>query len=347
MFIDLAGHRTTTIHKLHKQYGPVVRIAPDEVSFASSEALRDIYSHNTKYMKGPVYDLFGRQGAFQMRDPDQHRRRQKRIAHVFAPNSLSVMEPLIHEQVRKLLAALDQRVGKPIDMLYWFRMLALDVVGELFLGMSFGALDSGSAPEFVHDLDAAYLVWSIQGQFPLIYRTMCALPGKKLQHFLGAGDRIYDYGANALQDYYNRHGRTPDRKDLLTKLIVGEGDKVTPLTDKQISVEITNLVFAATDTTGNTFTYLFFELARNTGWQKRVRAELAEVEFANGVPNFKSVAQLPVLDAIIQEALRIHPAAPASLQRIAPSSGGVIAGTVVPPNVRDRALPTNLLQRTA
>jgi len=64
--------------------------------------------------------------------------------------------------------------------------------GELFLGNSFGALDSENAPDFVHDLDAAYLAWGIQAQFPLVYNLLCFLPEKRLQHFLSAGDRIYD-----------------------------------------------------------------------------------------------------------------------------------------------------------
>ncbi len=111
------------------------------------------------------------------------------------------------------------------------------------------------------------------------------------------------------------------------------GDSVS-LTDTEISIEITNLVFAATDTTGNTFTYLFWELAKYPEWQSRLREELEHVHFVSGVPSYKDVAQLQILDAVVQEVLRMHPAAPASLQRIDSISGGVIAGIVVPPNVR-------------
>ncbi|KAI9813028.1 MAG: hypothetical protein M1832_006419 [Thelocarpon impressellum] len=331
LFIDLAGQRTATIHGLHQKYGPVVRIGPDDLSFADVEAVNDIYT-GTKFAKAPVYDLFGRQGLFQMQDAEQHQRRQKRVAHVFAPSSLAVMEPAIHDTVRKLLRSLGRRVGQPIDMLRWFRMLALDVVGELFLGKSFGALDTESTPSFVHDLDAGYLTWSVKGQFPVIYWLMCSLPIPSLRHFLGSGDRLYDYGIQALSDYIGRYGRSSKQKDLLTKLIVGDGSgDVTPLSDEDVAIEITNLVFAATDTTGNTFTFMFWEMAQHPEWQRRLRDELKDVEFVDNVPFNKSLAHLPILDAIISETLRLHPAAPASLQRITSSAGGTVAGMAVPP----------------
>lgn len=47
------------MHKLHKKYGPVVRIAPNEVSFASLEAVKEIYaSGGSGYDKTEFYDLF-------------------------------------------------------------------------------------------------------------------------------------------------------------------------------------------------------------------------------------------------------------------------------------------------
>lgn len=43
---------------------------------------------------------------------------------------------------------------------------------------------------------------------------------------------------------------------------------------------------------------------------------------------------LPLLDAIINEALRLHPAAPASLPRETPSGGRTLNGVYIPEKVR-------------
>lgn len=92
--------------------------------------MRDIYGATNGFIKAPVYEAFGRPSSFTIRNKEAHRWRQKRIAHVFAPAAIADVEPLVHEQVRSLLGALDKRVGQTIDLMEWFRILALDVVGS-------------------------------------------------------------------------------------------------------------------------------------------------------------------------------------------------------------------------
>jgi hypothetical protein len=56
---ELTANRRLYIHGLHVRYGPVVRIAPGEVSFTSPEAVKEIYcSGGGGYDKTEFYDLF-------------------------------------------------------------------------------------------------------------------------------------------------------------------------------------------------------------------------------------------------------------------------------------------------
>lgn len=56
---ELRCGRTSYVHALHERYGPVVRLAPDEVSFASAAAVKEIYnSAGSGYDKTDFYDLF-------------------------------------------------------------------------------------------------------------------------------------------------------------------------------------------------------------------------------------------------------------------------------------------------
>ena len=56
---ELKANRTLYIHALHQKYGPVVRVAPNEVSFTSPAALKEIYgSGGSGYDKSDFYDLF-------------------------------------------------------------------------------------------------------------------------------------------------------------------------------------------------------------------------------------------------------------------------------------------------
>jgi hypothetical protein len=56
---ELRAQRTTYIHELHQKYGQVVRVAPNEVSFTSIAAVKEIYcSGGSGYDKTEFYDLF-------------------------------------------------------------------------------------------------------------------------------------------------------------------------------------------------------------------------------------------------------------------------------------------------
>lgn len=56
---ELRANRTLYVHALHQQHGPVVRLAPGEVSFASWDAVKEIYcSGGSGYDKTDFYDLF-------------------------------------------------------------------------------------------------------------------------------------------------------------------------------------------------------------------------------------------------------------------------------------------------
>lgn len=103
---------------------------------------------------------------------------------------------------------------------------------------------------------------------------------------------------------------------------------------------------AAFETSGNTETYLFYEMCRNPIWQDRLREELLtfapQVKFKPGekieiedLPQPKDLDVLPILHAVIQETLRLYPSVPGGQPRRVPrpcTLGGydsIPAGTIV------------------
>jgi hypothetical protein len=56
---EMTANRTMYVHRMHMKYGPVVRIAPNEVVFASQGAVKEIYgSGGSGCDKTEFYDLF-------------------------------------------------------------------------------------------------------------------------------------------------------------------------------------------------------------------------------------------------------------------------------------------------
>ena len=138
-----------------------------------------------------------------------------------------------------------------------------------------------------------------------------------------------------MRSYIALYGRKSCRYDLLTKLITGDAARsISPLTDEEISIEVSNDVFAATDTTGNTITYALYQLCCNPKWQQRLRNELRGSNGREKSWSFQSVQHLPILHAVIMETLRVYPAVPCGLPRITPPQGTKVGNLFIPGNVR-------------
>jgi hypothetical protein len=59
IFQEFSSNRRMYIHQAHQKYGPVVRLGPNEVSFISLAAVREIYaSGGSGYDKTEFYSLF-------------------------------------------------------------------------------------------------------------------------------------------------------------------------------------------------------------------------------------------------------------------------------------------------
>ncbi|KAH6959580.1 cytochrome P450 [Ilyonectria sp. MPI-CAGE-AT-0026] len=332
MLIDLAGNRTSAIHRLHQQYGQSVRVGPREVSYSNQELVKELYGQQTTFRKAPIYDHLSVKplGIFSMRDRNEHSQRRRLLSHAFSQSNLFETEPLIKQIVQKLISHVEDGLGKPLNMLLLFRLTAFDIVGELFLGQSFGGLDSISCPQFLKDMDYHFLLSGVESSFPWLNELLLFLPLPAVKHFLAARDRIIKYGQTSYEKYISQYGRDSGRKDLLTKILSEKTERTTPLTDRETYTEIANLVFAGTDTTSTTLTYLFWELSKNRDWQRRLREELSAVTYNGKVPAYKDIVDLPILDAVITETLRLHPAAPASLQRETPAGGRTLNGVFIP-----------------
>lgn len=89
---EFTAARTTYIHSLHLRYGPVVRIAPNEVAFASAAAAKEIYcSNGSGYDKTEWYDLFkvyDRRTMFTTLGKSEHAKRKRLLADRYANSNI-------------------------------------------------------------------------------------------------------------------------------------------------------------------------------------------------------------------------------------------------------------------
>ena len=144
----VGGRRIFFIDDLHKQYGDVVRIAPDEVSIADVEGFKQIHAHSARFNKAKWYEeltIFPRHSVFTMQTKETHASRRKLFARGFSKSYLrDHYEPIVAEKAKLAVEGIKKRaLNGDEDLMQWWTFLATDTVGQLGFGESFGMLEQG------------------------------------------------------------------------------------------------------------------------------------------------------------------------------------------------------------
>ncbi|KAI1275908.1 cytochrome P450 [Xylaria sp. FL0933] len=337
------GKRYLIVDEVHKRLGPVVRIQPNHISIADDEAIQIIYGHGNGFLKSEFYDAFVsiKRGLFNTRDRVEHTRKRKMVSHTFAPKSVSQFEPYIAENLETFVNRWDELAEKSprgdktahVDCLKWFNYVAFDTIGDLAFGAPFGMLKAGAdIAEVRTSLDAPPIyapaveilnrrgeVSATLGCLPSIKPYAKWLPDPFFSQGLAAVEKL---AGIAIARVKERLDNPPDinRKDLLARLQEGRDEKGEPLGFEELTAEALTQLIAGSDTTSNSSCALLYYVAKTPGVIKKLQEELdAAVPDSNtNVPDYESIRNLPYLEAVINETLRIHSTSGIGLPRQIP-----------------------------
>lgn len=175
-----ASGRTHLQHTdLHRRYGPVVRIAPNEVSLSSPEAARNLLSAGKRFHKTDFYGVFPppeNPDIFTETREDVHAQK-KRVANV--PYSMAAMQqlsPFIDDTIELFMRRIDEHQaasgdgkarGPVFDLGAYLHYFAFDVLGEVAFSRSFGFLAEGrDVDNAIKTIDSSQAYNGIVGQIP-------------------------------------------------------------------------------------------------------------------------------------------------------------------------------------
>lgn len=126
------------------------------------------------------------------------------------------------------------------------------------------------------------------------------------------------------------------RRDFLSRFLEAhQRDPEFITKDRVLALTVANM-FAGSDTTAITLRAIFYYLMKNPSDMKKLKDELTEQEQLGNftgegdLVRWKEVRELPFLNAVIKEALRCHPAAGLTLERVVPPRGVEICGHHIP-----------------
>jgi hypothetical protein len=125
-------------------------------------------------------------------------------------------------------------------------------------------------------------------------------------------------------------------KDFLTKLLALHAEDPSKVTMYDILMACRTNIGAGSDTTAISLSAVLYHLCRNPSTLAKLRSEIDEMARAKQVSNpvsFQEAQAMPYLQAVLKEALRMHPATGFPLERVVPKGGAMISGKFFPEGV--------------
>lgn len=318
------GDEASAIHKLHQQYGPYVRVSPNEVDMSDADAIPAIYVSKGGFSKAICYanfDIDGHKTIFSTTDADYRSPRAKAVVPLFSTKALRENEDAIWGCVDRMVDRLKEEAKskKPVNVLNLTRSLAVDAVStHLFRENYDGVSERGPVLSVSAFVDAFVAV----GRF--FYLPNTAFVWLEWVVAKWAPDRETDDSMSLVDRFVGTLvSKTTSKSTTYPGRLLAAG-----LSDSEVRAQCKDLIFAGTDSTGMNLATIMRNLVLYPEKYQRLRTEVTQnAELGTGAQDAQA---LPYLNAVVKEGLRISMANPTRLPHVVPASGWTFKDTYFP-----------------
>ncbi|KAK3343535.1 cytochrome P450 monooxygenase [Lasiosphaeria hispida] len=333
-----SGRSHRAIENMHQKYGPVFRVSPNELSFASVNSWKAIYGYPPPkadhLVKGEFYDIYGsgfKTGCIgSERDPAVHARKKRNLTAAFSVKALaaqaSIVQRCLDGFVDKLGPLSQKSGGKGINVVHWLEMVAFDILGEMSFGEGFGCVEQEEHHPWL-DLILSHLF-----EVTLVDNL------RRVKLLATLGRWCLPWLTVRVRDQHSMYSRAKVKKrldaktardDFLTNLVAKVRSGEVP--QEEMTAHASTLIIAGGETTATCLTAAVYYLLKTPATLGKLTSEIRTRYSRYEDIDANSALQLPYLQAVINEALRIHPPGSQGFPRV--STGADIDGFKVPKGV--------------
>lgn len=326
-----------TLFTAHAKYGPIVRLGPQEVSVASLEGLRQIYTAGLE--KHPWYETkfynYGVPNLVSTLDRKTHSTQKRMITSLYAKSYIqhssdvhTLSTRIVFDRFLPLLQKWADN-KEHVNVVELFQWTGIDFMSAYI----FGTANSTNFLEDKEGRERYFEEWAMIRESDdtsekKIMEGLCM----KMCNAAISGQSRYDQtdGTNPVV-FLKMYSQMLEKE----KAEGGRHPQIDLVT--RCSSEMLDHIIAAHETTGITLTYVLYRLSLNPTLQANVQSELLTLEprvkLGMGqceLPASDRIDGLPLLNAVLQETLRLHAAAPGRQPRIVPKGGIILHGHDIP-----------------
>lgn len=333
-------------------YAAVVRVGPNMYSII--EADKQVYGIGSKMKKSSWYEGWkhpspDRWTMFPDQNIQRHNETRRKFQALYSLSSLKSYEPYVDDCItifKQRLMELSAS-GQYVNMGHWLQCYAFDVIGNITYSKRFGFLDEGRDIDgIIAALDSSMPYSTLVGIYawlhPYSYEIMQRIPGsgaasrQKLMALTQKNKEIRE----AQRRTWDLEGKGVEEKaedmpeDFLDKLLDMKRDRQKGVTDYHCFIMGLSNIIAGSDTTAVSLSAVLYYLIRTPRAMQKLRDEI-QTKTAEGVcevdrVSFDASQNMPYLQAVIKEALRMHAAVGLPLWRVVNRDGAEICGEFLP-----------------
>ncbi|KAH4038176.1 cytochrome P450 monooxygenase sthF [Parastagonospora nodorum] len=334
-FYYMTGKWHLKIRNLHATYGPIVRIGPDELSYACPEAWEDIYGRYvpTKRRENPKPVWYCSPDAHDMVGASlgDHGRMRRVMAPGFTYSAMCKQEPLIKGHVDMFLSKLCSLCGDgraEVNILDWLTYCTFDLIGDLSFGEPFGCMENNMLHPWLQlvfaNIYITHIILLCQ-RIPFFYLF---LPIKTTYQLW----RDFRRHVVLLREVVERRLSLSTPRDDFLDVMTTKQTSTLYMTKEEIFKNAILLTGGGAETTSSSLSGMMYMLTMRPDVKEKILEELRDTFPSEDDINMRSVAQLTYTGAFIEESMRYYPPGPNTMWRITPPAGNTILGDYIPGN---------------
>uniref|UniRef100_A0A0D9X9K6 Cytochrome P450 n=1 Tax=Leersia perrieri TaxID=77586 RepID=A0A0D9X9K6_9ORYZ len=336
--LALRGNMHHDLARLSRHHGPVMTLnlgLVTTVVVSSHAAAREAFAKHERRLAAHAVPDTARARGFAGRsviwlpssDPRWRTLRGVVATHAFSPRSLAAARGARERKARDIVEHLAgfARAGEAVDVGRVVYGGVTNLVSSAFFSVD--AVDMGTESahglqEAVEEIILATAKPNVSDLFPFLrpldLQRWRAWTGKRFDRVFAILDGIVD----------SRLGDTEKHGDFLESLL--ELMSAGKIARDNVTTIMFDLFGAGTDTIAVTVEWVMAELLRNPSIMAKVQAEIKDVLGGKKTIEENDIEKLPYLQAVVKEAMRLHPVAPILLPHQAVEDGVEIGGYTVP-----------------
>jgi averantin hydroxylase len=338
---QLKGTPHVMLQRLHEQYGPEVRFAPNRISSIKGSLYPEVYGPRpgkAELFKADTSERLAGAPGIVDAPYAQHRRYRRMLTHAFSPQGLREQEKTLQHYVDLLIKQLTMASKQgDQDISRWLYWTTFDLIGKLAFGDDFACLETTTTHPWISGIIEALpmvIYTSTATKYLPVKLIFLLVPKKMLERWIESAKLTALWTQRRIQLGSNR-GDFMDqvlKHEILPENVDPQDPNLKGLTTKEFTSCVSDLTLAGSETSATALSGAVFYLLQHPACLKRVTEEV-RASFATDASitmSTTTASKLPYLTAVLQETLRIYNPAPLMPHRIINAGGDVISGRFLP-----------------